>query len=117
MHAVSKINPDTAQTPEVYVNHSSGFRRATYVNAAAGSVHMGTGICYLESSGTIAPHLHSFEETFYILEGQVIVSIGEKSHELGAGHYGLIHTGVRHGWRGIGNQPVRWLEMQSPQPR
>lgn len=117
MHHVSTIDPDTAQTPPGYADHSTGFRRATYVDHGVGSVHMGTGICYLEPSGTIESHLHSFEETFYILEGQVIVQIGDQAYTLETGHYGLIPTGVKHGWRAAGDEPVRWLEMQSPQPR
>jgi quercetin dioxygenase-like cupin family protein len=117
VHYVSTINPDTAQTPNGYQGHSSGFRRATFVDHTVGSVHMGTGICYLDPSGTVEPHLHSFEETFYILEGNVVVQIGDQSYLLGPGHYGLISTGVAHGWRCVSDQPVRWLEMQSPQPR
>jgi mannose-6-phosphate isomerase-like protein (cupin superfamily) len=86
-----------------------------------GSVHMGAGICYLDHGGVIRPHFHSFEESFYILEGHVTVQIGEKSHTLEPGHYGLIPTGVHHAWRNTwsnpGDRPARWLEMQAPQPR
>jgi mannose-6-phosphate isomerase-like protein (cupin superfamily) len=117
MHYVSKIDKDAAQTPKVYEKHSAGFRRATYVDRIVGSVHMGTGICFLEPNGVIQPHLHSFEESFYILEGAVIVQIGEQSHRLGPGHFGLISTGVQHAWRNASDRPVRWLEMQAPQPR
>ena len=117
MHSVSKIDYSAAQTPEVYQTHSAGFRRVSYVDRSVGSVHMGTGLCYLEDSGVIEPHVHSFEETFYILEGNVIVLIGDEAHALKPGDFGLISTGVKHGWRTVGNQPVRWLEMQSPQPR
>ncbi|MEP7284720.1 MAG: cupin domain-containing protein [Chloroflexota bacterium] len=117
MHSVSKIDDATAQTPEVYQSHSTGFRRVAYVDHNVGSVHMGTGICYLEESGVIEPHIHSFEETFYILEGNVIALIGDEAYTLKPGDFGLISTGVKHGWRFTGNQPVRWLEMQSPQPR
>lgn len=117
MHHVSKIDLDTAQTPDVYRQHSSGFRRATYVERGIGSVHMGTGVCYLEPSGMIEPHVHSFEETFYILEGNLIGQIGEQAYTLSPGHYGLIGTGVKHAWRNASSQPARWLEMQSPQPR
>ncbi len=49
MHAVSKIDPAAAQTPQLYQQHSTGFRRATYVDRAMGSVHMGTGICFLDA--------------------------------------------------------------------
>jgi mannose-6-phosphate isomerase-like protein (cupin superfamily) len=117
MHFVSKIDPQAAGTPKAYEQGSSGFRRAAYVDRAMGSVHMGTGICYLEADGVIQPHLHSFEESFYILEGSLIARVGEQSHVLGPGDFGLVSTGVAHGWRNIGQQPARWLEMQAPQPR
>jgi mannose-6-phosphate isomerase-like protein (cupin superfamily) len=117
MHFVSKIDPSAAGTPTLYEQSSTGFRRATYVDRAAGSVHMGTGICYLDSNGVIQPHLHSFEESFYILEGNLIVQIGDQVYALGAGNFGLISTGLPHGWRNAGGQPARWLEMQAPQPR
>ena len=117
MHYVSKIDYATATTPALYQAHSNGFRRATYVDRAMGSVHMGVGVCYLEPGGVIQPHVHSFEESFYILEGSVNVQIAEKSYAVSPGNFGLTGTGVRHAWRNAGAGPVRWLEMQAPQPR
>ena len=117
MHFVSKIDSQAAQTPKGYEQGSSGFRRATYVDRAMGSVHMGTGICFLDPDGVIQPHLHSLEESFYILEGSLIAQIGGGAHLLGPGDFGLISTGVPHSWRNVGQQPARWLEMQAPQPR
>lgn len=117
MHYVSKIDLNTAETPSGYQTHSKGFTRATYVDHTVKSVHMGTGICSLADGGVIEPHLHSFEETFFILEGELIVQIGDESYRLGAGNYGLIPTGTKHSWRNAGDVPARWLEMQSPQPR
>jgi mannose-6-phosphate isomerase-like protein (cupin superfamily) len=117
MHHVARIDLANAQTPKLYEARSTGFRRATYVDHAVGSVHMGVGVCSLDPGGVIQPHLHSFEESFYILEGSLAGQIGEKASVLGPGHFGLISTGVRHAFRNAGNQPVRWLEMQAPQPR
>ena len=117
MHFVSRIDPAFAKTPPHYEQKSSGFRRATYVDRAMGSVHMGTGICYLDANGIIQPHLHSFEESFYIVEGNVILQVGEQAYKLDPGHFGLIGTGTPHGWMNTGERSVRWLEMQSPQPR
>ena len=117
MHYVSKIDESAAQTPKLYEKHSTGFRRASYVDRAMGSVHMSAGICYLGSDGVIQPHLHSFEESFYILDGNVIAQIDDRSYALGPGDFGLISTGVRHAWRNAGKSSVRWLEMQAPQPR
>lgn len=117
MHFVSRIDPSMAATPELYRQRSAGFRRASYVDRPMGSVHMGTGICYLEANGVIAPHLHSFEESFYILEGDLVVQVDKEAYQVGPGHFGLIRTGVPHGWKSVGRQPARWLEMQAPQPR
>ena len=117
MHAVSKIDPAAAQTPPLYRQHSTGFRRATFVDRAMGSVHMGTGVCFLDPGGAIQPHLHSFEESFYILEGSISVQIGDKTHTLGPGNFGLFPTGVPHSWKNTGAGLARWLEMQAPQPR
>lgn len=117
MHYVSKIDEGGAETPQGYAKYSTGLRRSTYVDRAMGSVHMGVGICFLGPHGSIQPHLHSFEESFYILEGSVAVQIGETSHAVGPGYFGLISTGVPHSWQNSGNRPVRWLEMQAPQPR
>ena len=82
-----------------------------------GSVHMGAGICFLEPQGSIQPHLHSFEESFYILEGSVVIQLGDQAYTLGPGHFGLISTGTPHAWRNMSDQTVRWLEMHAPQPR
>jgi len=117
MHHVSKIDEASAQAPKLYEGQSSGFRRAAYVDRPMGSVHMGTGICYLAAGGIIQPHLHSFEESFYILEGNIIAQIGEQTYQLSAGYFGLISTGVKHAFRNASDRPVHWLEMQAPQPR
>src|SRR5438309_1197714 len=117
MHHVSRIDAGSALTPPLYSKHSSGFRRSTYVDRAMGSVHMGVGVCFLDPGGAIEPHVHSFEESFYILKGAVIAQIGDQSFTLGAGHFGLISTGIQHGFRNPDGGPARWLEMQAPQPR
>jgi quercetin dioxygenase-like cupin family protein len=117
MHHVSRIDEAAARTPELYQKHSTGFRRATYVDRAVGSVHMGVGICFLAQGGVIQPHVHAFEESFYVLEGSLLAQIGDKSQVLGPGNFGLISTGVPHAFRNTSGGQVRWLEMQAPQPR
>ncbi len=117
MHHVSKIDEAAARVPKLYETHSTGFRRATYVDHGMGSVHMGVGVCFLAPGGTIEPHLHSFEESFYILEGNPVAQTEDEEHALKPGSFGLIRTGTRHAWRNETGRPVRWLEMQAPQPR
>lgn len=117
MHHVSRIEEAAAQTPKLYERHSAGFRRATYVDRATGSVHMGVGICYLDPGGAIQRHLHSFEESFYVLGGNLGVQIADQSFGLSGGNFGLIRTGMPHAWHNASPQRAYWLEMQAPQPR
>jgi mannose-6-phosphate isomerase-like protein (cupin superfamily) len=117
MHSVSRIDADSFRVPDLYRSRSSGFRRSIYADRARGSVHMGVGICALDGGGAIQPHMHSFEESFYVLEGAATVEIAGQNYAVAAGHFGLIPTGARHCWGNTGGAPVRWLEMQAPQPR
>ena len=117
MHYVSRIDPDKAQLPESYAPHAKGFRRAGYVDRTMGSVHMGVGVCFLAPAGSVPLHLHSFEESFYVLQGTLQLEIAGKTHELRPGNFGLIPTGVPHAFRTGEGAGSRWLEMQAPQPR
>lgn len=117
MHYSSNLNSIGKATPGFYEMRSRGFTRTATVDRASGSVHMGVGICELAPGGHIAPHLHSFEESFILLEGDVVAQIGERAHALTQGDFGVIRTGIVHSWRNISDKPVRWLEAQAPQPR
>jgi mannose-6-phosphate isomerase-like protein (cupin superfamily) len=116
MHFVSRID-NAAATPQAYQNRSRGFLRSTYVDRAMGSVHMGVGVCSLDAGGDVQPHVHSFEESFYILEGSVTAQVAGQNYTFGRGDFGLVRTGLPHSWRNESSEPVRWLEMQAPQPR
>lgn len=117
MHYTASVQADRAETPAAYERRSRGFRRATYVDHAMGAVHMGVGVSWLDSQGMIRPHLHSFEESFYILSGNPILEIADQASRLRPGHFGLIGTGKQHSWRNGSGEQARWIEMQSPQPR
>ena len=51
-----------------YESRARGSTRAALVDGSTGSVHMGLGLCRLED-GHVETHVHSFEESFYVLEG------------------------------------------------
>lgn len=117
MHHVAHYTQAPFQVPPAYEAHSQGYTRVALVDHTMGAVHTGLGYCQLEPGGTLNPHVHFYEEAFYILEGQVLGSIDGRNYLFGPGDYGIIQAAVSHAWRGIGNQPVRWLEMLSPQPK
>jgi quercetin dioxygenase-like cupin family protein len=96
---------------------SRGFRRRSLVDETAGAVHTGFGVCELEPGGQVDAHVHSFEESMYVLEGEVVVETSEQAWLLRTGDYGLLPVGVPHAWRNPGRAAARWADMLAPQPR
>src|SRR5207248_2920111 len=83
----------------------------------AGNVHTGFAMCTLDARGWVATHVHSYEESVYILEGEAELSTSEGVFKLRAGDYALIHVGVPHSWRASPSGGARWAQMMAPQPR
>ena len=118
MHVVKSFDETAMATPPLYADKSEGYSRVALADhTIPGCVHMGLGICELAPGGWLRPHVHSFEEGFYILEGTILGSIDGRNFRFGPGDYGLARMGALHAWRNDGSRPVRWLEMLSPQPR
>jgi quercetin dioxygenase-like cupin family protein len=87
------------------------------VDEAAGAVHTGFGIAAFEPGGYLDPHLHSYEECIFVLEGEIVLSTPETAVRLVPGDYGLIPVGVPHLLRNEGADQVRMASMTAPQPR
>ncbi|MDN3025517.1 cupin domain-containing protein [Streptomyces sp. S.PB5] len=94
-----------------------GHRRRQLVGEDDGSVHTGFGVCELLPGGTVEAHVHSYEESFCVLDGTVILDVPEGAYLLEEGDYGLLPTGVPHAWRGAGDTGARWADMLAPVPR
>ena len=103
--------------PEGWADHSRGFSRWSVVDESSAAVHTGFGVCALEPGGSVAAHVHSFEESAHVLEGEVVVATSEGSFLLRAGDYGLLPVGVPHTWSNQGGAVARWADMLAPQPR
>jgi quercetin dioxygenase-like cupin family protein len=59
--------------------------------------------------------VHSFEEALYVLEGELLLQLGERVHRLVAADYALIPTGLRHALGNAGSAMVKLLSLNSPQ--
>lgn len=103
--------------PPPFADHSDGYTRWSAVDQTGPSVHMGFGICRLEPDGAIDWHVHSFEESFYVLEGEVVVETVEGAYILQPGDHGIVPVSSPHAFRNVGDVPVRWAEMTAPQDR
>jgi mannose-6-phosphate isomerase-like protein (cupin superfamily) len=105
------------RTPEAFAAHSAGYRRQSLVDGSRGSVHTSFGLCGLDSQGSLDPHLHSFEESFYVLEGTPLLDVGGETVELAPHRCGLLPVGEPHAWRNPSGERCLWLEMQAPRAR
>ena len=108
---------DDVQLKPGYPQNSRSFSECHLVNQAAGSVHMGLSLCALQPGGWIDTHVHSFEESFFILEGEPTLVMNGCAHALVAGACGIVPVGVPHAWRGPSNGVAKWIDMTAPQPR
>jgi quercetin dioxygenase-like cupin family protein len=69
-----------------------------------------------EPAGVAGPHDHPFEEVYLFLEGEAEAIFDGQTYRLGAGDAAFAGVGCVHGFRNVGDGPVRWLETQAPQP-
>lgn len=82
-----------------------------------GAVHTGFGTCQLAPGGRVEAHLHSFEESIFMLEGGAVLATQETTALLRPGDYGVIPVGVPHMWHNPGNTTAKWADLLTPQPR
>jgi quercetin dioxygenase-like cupin family protein len=94
-----------------------GMTRWRAVGEEDGAAHTDFGITRLEPGGSTATHVHSFEESFHVIEGEVVVATPEATVHLVAGDYGIIPIGVPHAWRAVGDTPSAWSDLFTPPAR
>ena len=97
--------------------HAKSYGRIALVDASVGSVHMGLHLNELARGGRVETHLHSFEESFYVLEGEPVLVVDGEATRLVPGACGLVPVGVPHAWIGPSRGKARWIDMAAPQPR
>ena len=100
-----------------WVGSATGYRRSTAVGEDTGAVHTGFVISELDPGGSIPWHVHSYEESFYVLTGTTVVDTIEGSFRLSDGGYGVVPVGMPHRLRNESEESSRWAEMQAPMPR
>jgi quercetin dioxygenase-like cupin family protein len=115
-YLVARAGQADPVVPGPFAGHSTGFRRWSVVDEAA-AAHTGFGVCTLEVGGRLDAHVHSFEESVFVLEGRLHLDTAEGSVLLVAGDYGLVPVGLAHAVRNPGPGPARWADMCAPQPR
>ena len=100
-----------------YVGNSKAFLRSSLVDRGVGAVHTGLGLCEIGVGGHVDSHVQSFEEGFYVLEGEPTLVLDGRAFPLLPGACGLVPVGVPHAWLGPEKGVARWIDMLAPQPR
>jgi quercetin dioxygenase-like cupin family protein len=128
----ANLPPVTAASPSYHVkraaevelseapgleSHSSGLQRAALVGRHVGSVHTGLALVRLRDHGHVDMHLHSTEQSFYVLAGNPSLTIEGRTYALAPNECGLLPVGVPHGWRNESGADAEWLEVNTPAPR
>jgi quercetin dioxygenase-like cupin family protein len=104
-------------SPEALGDHVRGLRRAALVGRHVGSVHTGFALVELDPGGQVDTHVHSTEQSFYILSGHPTLIVEGRTYRLAPSECGLLPVGVHHAYRNHTAEPARWLEVNAPAPR
>jgi quercetin dioxygenase-like cupin family protein len=116
-HVVRRAQDARYEPPGELAPGSSGVTRWRAVGYDDGSAHTDFGISRLEPGGRIPAHVHSFEESFHVLDGEVVLATPEATVRLVRGDYGVIPVGVPHAWRASGDGVAVWADLYAPPPR
>jgi quercetin dioxygenase-like cupin family protein len=117
-HAVRRAGEAQLTIPEGIGAHAEGFRRWSVIGEETpGAVHTGFDLCELAPGGRLDAHVHSFEQTIYVVDGAGELRTGEAAAALRPGDYALLPVGTPHAWHNTGGHPLRWASMSAPQPR
>jgi quercetin dioxygenase-like cupin family protein len=108
------VRRDDVELADALPGQSSGLTTCRLVDGSLGSTHMALTLVSLDD-GRVNAHLHSFETSFYVLEGAPVLYLERRGVRLKPGACGCIPVGMPHAFRSEGRG--LWLEMASPRPR
>jgi quercetin dioxygenase-like cupin family protein len=115
MYCVRRASEIQPTVFEPYGEHSRGFSRAALAGREVGAVHTGFALDRLAAGGRVQTHVHSCEESFFVLAGRPLLWLDGRAHRLAPGECGLIGVGIPHAWDA--DEDADWLSVTSPPPR
>lgn len=116
-HVVKRKGELGFATPSEFEGASSGYTVDAVVDEAANSTQMGFRVARLDGGGHVGTHVHSWEESVYVISGDLVVDTPEGGFALTEGDYGLLPVGMTHGFRNTSGEVAVFAEMQAPLPR
>jgi quercetin dioxygenase-like cupin family protein len=114
MGITAKQDWPRAAVPEIWEAQSANFQMLALLGPHAGTVHTDLGVARLGPSGRVNPHVHSYEEAIYLLEGELAVQIAGAAYRLVPGDFAFFPVGTVHAMANTGPSEVRWMYVNSP---
>ena len=85
----------------------NGLARNVLVGPGQGAVHTELAVGQLAPGGWLNRHFHSFEESLYVLGGELLLEVDGHHHRLAKGDYALMPVGAWHALANDGGEPTR----------
>ena len=98
--------PDVGPGSMALADQAKGVEVTALVGSHVGSAHTGWAMWTLAPSGQIDTHVHSFEQSFFVLAGNPLLRVDGRSHCLAPNECGLLPVGVPHAWTNDGRRPT-----------
>lgn len=105
------------RAPGPLIPGAVGITRWRCVGEDDGAAHSDFGVLRIEPDGRSATHVHSFEYSFHVLRGEVVLATPEATVRLVAGDYGIIPIAVPHRWTGSGSEVAEIADLITPPAR
>ena len=75
-----------------------------------------SAVTVIQPGGWLQRHFHSFEESLYVLDGELLMELDGHAHRLREGRLrALCRSGSWHALGNAGSEPVRMLSVNTPQ--
>jgi len=110
---VTRTDDAQAGPPADYAGHAAGFRRQDLIGRETGSHQMTLSNGTLDPGGWIAPTVHSYEKSLWIVDGELRLSMLGQTVTLRRNDCAVVPVGVAHRLSALGDG-ARWLEMSAP---
>jgi quercetin dioxygenase-like cupin family protein len=108
------VRREDVELSDALPGRSSGLTTCRLVGGKLGATHMALTLVSLVE-GHVDTHVHSYETSFYVLEGEPVLYLDGRGVELKPGACGAVPVGVPHAFRCDGR--ALWIEMAAPRPR
>lgn len=94
----------------------TGIRLKMLIDKVFGAQHMNVFMVEFQPGGAGNSHDHPLEEAYVIVSGRARAVLDGERYEVGPGDVVWTGVGGVHAFFPVGDAPVRWIEVQAPQP-